>query len=630
MTRATALGSCVVLLTCAVAEAQTPDQLVFRDDRPLSVGWDDLPKRVTICNLSDQATTVAVSIEGDDAALIKLSRPGSEEPARELALLAGRCGSIDLVRATKNTAPSKAVDALLFAETGTAIARLPVRVAPPAAGASPAVPSPPAKKITLDAEGWPRRQAALDSGSSIPIALGNDATAVSSPEEGTTIGVLTNGTDQSTLIAGKTSSEDGVVTLAVSADGLDHVGTYAGTAQLVGGEKPVTVEVDVDVSNYEGLKYAAIAAGLILGAVVVLVFNKSRPRRQLRRKAEQMKDDFAPAVEKLNVALGRPPRTPDRFEVDVAAVDEAHAEALAAIDRDEKSSFLVDTSSATYKAAAELVDRAAQDRNLLEKELAEKLRVLEEALNTLSGNFPSPAPAVAANKLTAPAFLNDLRKVSLGCKLTVGSATKIAAKADSATALISAWTTRADYWNRLAALVPASGGDATGDAARTSLEAARRLLLGAGSSAALDAAPLDKELGTTWALVSALRPFPDPPVDTLVEETAVTGALTVAGSAFTLPGFSRISAHLSRPLSAFATGGATLILALSALAAYYVGIEEVLKDDTFGTFTDYVAALGLASIASGGTFKSATNLANLVPREPSAAAGEPKADKAQV
>lgn len=627
MARATALGSCVVLLTCAVAGAQTPDQLVFRDDRPLSVGWNDLPRRVTICNLSDQATTVAVSIEGDDAALIQLSRPGSEEPALELELLAGGCGSIDLARGTEATAPSKAVDALLFAETGTAIARLPVTVTPPAAGASPASPSPPVKKVTLDAEGWPRQEATLEPGSSVPIALEKRPAAVSSPPAGTTIGVLTNGADQATLKAGRKIRKGGVVTMAVSAVGLDHVGTYTGTAELAGGEKPVTVEVEVDVSNYEELKYAAIITGLILGAGVVVVFNKARPRRQLRQKAKRIEDDFAPAVEKLNVALGRPIGTSDRFEVDVAAVDEARAEALAAIDRDVKSSFLVDTSSATYKAAIELVDRAAQDRNLLEKELADKLKALQEALNTLSRNFPSPAPAVALDKLTAPAFLTDFRKVVLGCKLTVGSATKIAAKADSATALISEWTMRADHWNRLAALVPASGAGATGDAARTSLEAARRLLLGTGSSAALDAAPIDKELGTTWALVSALRPFPDPRVGTLVEETAATGALAVAGPAFTLPGFSRVSGYLSRPLSAFATGGATLILVLSALAAYYVGIEEVIEDDTFGTFTDYVAALGLASIASGGTFKSATNLASLVPREPSSAAAEPKGEK---
>lgn len=181
MARATALGSCVVLLTCAVAGAQTPDQLVFRDDRPLSVGWNDLPRRVTICNLSDQATTVAVSIEGDDAALIQLSRPGSEEPALELELLAGGCGSIDLARGTEATAPSKAVDALLFAETGTAIARLPVTVTPPAAGASPASPSPPVKKVTLDAEGWPRQEATLEPGSSVPIALEKRPAAVSSP-----------------------------------------------------------------------------------------------------------------------------------------------------------------------------------------------------------------------------------------------------------------------------------------------------------------------------------------------------------------------------------------------------------------------------------------------------------------
>ena len=561
-------------------------------------------------------------LEGDDAALLTVTAPGSEQPLTTVDPPPGGCIPLAIGRATA-TAPAQKIDALLIAQSATAISRLAIAVSAPPAAKKP--PSPPAEKVTLDATTdcpWPWCGADLDSDSSIPIALGTEAATVSSPTEGETIGVLVNGSDQAELVAGKTAIENGVVTLLVSAEGLNEIGTYSGSAQLAGGDKPVTMKVDANVSDHDLLKYGAIAVGLLLGAFVVLVGNRWHPRRRLRDKAKQIYDDFAPAVTELNTAVDRP--VGDQFRVDEPAVRAARDEALAAISRDEESSFLVDTTSATYKTAVDLVDRAERDRNVLRKELAGKFTALEQALDALAGQFP--AVQDEPTRLTRPAFLDELRKLPRGRALAAGAATKIAASCYAGIKLIADWTPRADRWNVLSALAARFPSDPAAEPARLSLETARRLLVGASAGTALDATAIEKELGVAWAILSPLRPPRE-----VVEDEQVTGTLSVDGApesaarVFPLPGFSGLTSYLARPLGALATGGATVALAVSALASYYLGIEKTLADDTFGTFSDWVAALGLSGIASGASIKSATNAINLVPRTPRATGAEVKA-----
>jgi hypothetical protein len=584
---------CLLVLNAAPAAraAESTTAIAFTDQRPIS-GAAGAEVVVEICNLTPVDATPRVflsSVDGEPSPLIATLSPTT--------LAAGQCGEIT-VAAPSGSDPVAFDGTVVATLAGTLISR-PLILAAPAATTPPA---PPNDSVAFQATKPWNTSGALPSDTLVPIALNVAAEKVQAPAPDAPIGVLQHGSATVTVfVKGKPRvSSPGVVSLPVRAAGFVEIGDYTGILNLAAsGQDPIVVEMTVHSTKKDWVKWFFILLGVFLGALAVWFAEAWRPYQRLTTKIGAIEPNLTAAVAALNTSYPTAPTPP--FTVDAEATS-AHVTQLEAL-RDKAFVWrFVDTKRPAYKQLVTSLEAADKNVVAIHESLPKKLTTLREGLGQLDDAYPDP-PAVDG-AVSRPLFVDQIDPlVSTGRALGPKSATGLEEAVDGALALVAAWKKRAELYATLRA-------KSTAGAAAAELSTARQLLIGA-ADRQLDTPPIDAALGRAWFLISDPPTPPPKGLDVrFVEVNGVEVAIAreagaLSKSIYVYPATTTgraASGGLIAPIRDLASVGGSLatgmVIVLGVVSAWYLSVETVIDDETFGSVGDYARALGLGGLFS--------------------------------
>jgi hypothetical protein len=470
-----------------------------------------------------------------------------------------------------------------------------------------------AETVTLEARHYPLSHHANLIGSTV-IPLGPYPPGSSVTPLAGTIAVLQNGSHLAylTVPPGTTAltAKAGFANLPVNLDGASKTGHYKGDVVFGVGPTATKVSIDVAVGDPIWMCVLALFAGIALAVVSALFAQRLFPERKLRLFEDGLKGSFAAAVEQYNEALGDGDDGGGGGDLSPLTINSGAAldyvaKIRTAFERYKQSTLLIDTESDEYKAISKLIDDAENDIAFLGDSdgLIKWMRELAEAIAKFPSGDPEPGVMAGARGLLTTRALGP------------GDATSLAASAAAYVEILKHWPR---LWRRLVddetwltklGAQPDAG--TVTDRLRTidgKLQQVRSELFGPVDSAGFDLPAIEQHLDWAEDGLWALRWLDQQPIErdmlgvvaselayrpTFRAEVTALPALHVIDVARRAVAAPQIRAEVSQ-IAGRAVGPAsyTLVTLLALSGSLATGLTT-LYTDTFGSFTNYVTAVGV-------------------------------------
>jgi hypothetical protein len=613
---------------------------VFEDERALKLRWRQLEPLVQIrlCNIGDaEAVEVTAALVGFDfkvndvvrpvADVLTLMSPPPASPSTpsEFSIASGECVTLKLTQGPDVPDAGDYGGVIVVRRPG-AIARRELTVTGPVANATK--PAAAVDEVNLRA----RRSDPLDdtisleSPRSIPLAV-TTGERFTVPAKGMTIGVLQNGYHRATVIVTGTPYKNarGILVLPIRIDAPGFVGTYSGTVDIAAGsEDSVLVKLKIEASDPWGWALVAILVGIAIAVIATLLLQHTIPIQGLHHRSRNLLDKYRDAKRNFDSHYGdaifRRLAEPDQLR-EAYGIDEANIKAYAtrvnqSIERYAKDNILVDRTSDDYKKLVRDLQTAEADAELFGAEdgFGTKLTELKKAIDDFEAAHPGYAPL----------FLIDAKSRLNGQQLPVGGATKIGAEADEYIKLARKWTDLAITAGRLEAWIVllknkelSYQDEITLGDAKARVDVARLKMRDATDEGTLMQSGAERDLRQVYAQLLVLGATYRVPQPTNQEAEALRaigglmftaiaplGLYAVEGRrlAWAVPevrGVVPVAELVVDVLGQTARGFAAFyVLIFGIVSAVVVALPTVLTDDTFGTWRDYLAALGLSAAAA--------------------------------
>lgn len=612
------LGLAALVVASVVVPAVAADEpaanVVFEDEHAVKLRWGQLEQSVPVrlCNIGDaKAEKVIAALVGFDfkvdevvrpvARVLTLSPPPGQPPT--FGIPSGDCVALTLARGAQAPDAGDYSGVIVVRRAG-AVARRDVTITGPAANATK--PAAAVDEVNLRArrgDPFVDDTIGLASPRSIPLAIATGE-RLRVPAEGTKIGVLQNGPHRATVTVNGApyTNVQGVRVLPIIMDAPRDIGTYTGTVDLgTGSEDSVPVKLKVEASDGWRWALLAVVIGIALSAVATWLLQHTLPRIGLNHRRRNLLDNYKEAKTDFDAHWGD--ATFHDYRLDEVKINAYGGKVKQSIRRYARDNILFDRASDDYKRVVRDLQTAEADATFFGAQdgFGAKLSQLEQAL----------AAFAAAHPDSAPLFLDEAKSRLTGQPLPVNGASKIAAEADAYIALAAKWTQLAKTVRRLGAWIarleqaPLSDPEkVTVHAAGVTLAAAKLKMRDATDSATLEQLGVERDLRHVYAqlvVLGAAHGVPQP-----TEAEAQAWALQIIRPELVGAAPKDIGAAL-RPIADQAvdvlgqTGwglAAFGLLLFGIVSAILVALPTVLNDDTFGTWRDYVAAIGLGGAAA--------------------------------
>jgi hypothetical protein len=425
------------------------------------------------------------------------------------------------------------------------------------------------------------------------------------PEPGTLIGVLQSGTARASVyVAGKLKNDEGRRALPIRLDGPGVVGTYSGSVDLATGEgDPLPVKLKVDTSDSTWWAIAAIALGLLIAGIALWLRDHTVPKSQLQGRRDDLLDRYRRKRSKFAADFAN--RVFKKYEIDEPNIKAYQEKVRQSIERYSDDHLLFDRSGDDFKKLVRMLQDAEADADLIGDGFGQALDRLEAIVVEFRAEHPD----------SVPAFVERAAARLAGGKLPVGGAAELVKEVEAYLKLTDDWKEMAKTVKRLEGwveLLEQAGLDAPARAqlerAQLRIREARLELLHATDAKGLEAAGTARDLARAYdelvALGARYGVWEPPEEESQARDLNVRtqrfhvrapdelGELIEGGRAPELVGLAiEVLGKVGR---GFAEVG---IVALAILTAIFVALPTVVSDNTFGTWRDYLAALGLGGTA---------------------------------
>jgi hypothetical protein len=428
----------VSAIACALPSAASA-ALAFPDQRPVTVGWDELSDgtAIRLCNAGRRAVDLRPTLAGfrfrragravaDDTVL----GAGLPNAGR---LAAGDCADITLSADGREPDRGSYTGVVAVSGGGGGIARKEVTVSVPVAAGGGGAVAGAQDPVPLTARKGPFGSASLTGDKALMLEAGGAAATIGAACDGSdetacpALGNLYDGDEIAQVrVAGPAHTERGVTLLPVTVSGADAVGDYSGRLDIPGSDG-IAVALQVTAPWWWAL--FALLLGAALAVAAQLWTGRIRPMSRLRRRADALQGAYADGdrvVKSVTHGLVCGP-TPER----VAAYRDSVEQAVAAAGR---SALDWDAGSDGGRAVEASLALAERDAAYLAAEsggLADALSELEAALDAVELD-------PAADALGSPRLLSGARALLSG-RLNVGEAVARGRRAQEAVALLEGW-----------------------------------------------------------------------------------------------------------------------------------------------------------------------------------------------
>ena len=438
------LAATVALLAVSAAACALPSAasaaLAFPDQRPLTVGWDELSDgtAIRLCNAGRRTVDLRPTVAG-----FRFRRAGRAVADDEVLgaglpnagrLAAGDCADITLSSAGRAPDRGSYTGVVAVSGGGGGIARKEVTVAVPVASGGGTAVAGAQDPVPLTAHKGPFGSASLTGDKALMLEAGAAAAAIGA-DCGVTddeaacpsLGNLYDGDEIAQVrVAGPARSERGVTLLPVTVSGADAVGDYRGRLDVPGSDG---VAVALQVTAPWWWAVVALLIGAALAVAAQLWTGRIRPMTRLRERVKALQGAYADGdrvVKSVTHGLVTGP-TPER----VAAYGDGVEQAIGAAGR---SALGWDAGSDGGRAVEASLALAERDAAYLAAEtggLADALAELAAAVDALERD-------PAAEALGRPRLLSAASALLNG-RLNVGEAVARGRAAREAVALLERW-----------------------------------------------------------------------------------------------------------------------------------------------------------------------------------------------
>ena len=585
------------------AEPRAP-AFAFEDERALKVGWPRLADgfELEVCNTGNKEGAFEPRLVGFDFEV-------DDQPAnsgdvvvvspQEVTVATGKCQPIRL-RGGGQAPDAGDYSGVIVLRTPSALVRREMTVSAPRANQTKAEALADEVGLRAERDGM-GDDLSIASEASLPLR-GFERLLV--PRKDETIGILQNGSQRlSVIVDGEVSPAESPRYLPIRLEGSDEVGTYTGTVDLAVGEGAVApVKLKLEASDRLWVPLALIAAGL-LGAVLGLIYlQRWRPESQLHDRREELDDLYTKAKADFAQNYGQTrfgTYTPDnqdviRYQTTLKSSIGRYANDNVLFKRDsDEFKALVLSLQAPEADAAFFGDRDG---------FGKKLTELEEMVSDFHDERPKDVPR----------FIELAAARLKGSALPVGGASKVAAEVDVYLRFADDWkkmakhAKRLELWaDNLEAVVLEPAEVQMLAIAKAKVNEVTFELRDAESAAALEAVGATRDVRQAYSLLAVLgskhgwapseeevqaaglREITSETFDG-AEPESLEDLIARARSDKDLVGV--VAAVLGRTVRGAADAA---VLAVAVSVAILAALPTIVADDTFGSWRDYLLALGL-------------------------------------
>ena len=429
----------VVVVTFMVGVGTAGGTLVFEDDRPLTLTWEQSKAGVdvAVCNIGNSGLqSLQATLSGFNF------RVGGEAVVDEVVLKppyiistldAGVCTQVR-IQATDGPTPDpgeyKGLLVLSDLSAGV-ISRQEVTIElAPAEGAVDDI------ILTATRNGPWLRTVSLDA-PNLPLKPAGPGETLILPEKDTHIGIVYNeGRLGHVYVNGEPSeSQKGVVLLPIRVGGLDTVGAYSGKLNMAGiGDDEGAIRVQVKVTDHIGWAIGAIIIGVAIPFLVLFYMQWWLPNYKLKKRRDLLVNKYQDAegqfMEHYGSKFGEYTPNYDAIEKYNADFDKAR------IAYTQSNRLSLDMDSEDFKKLIKTLETAENDAQQFGDPAG--FGKLIEGLQTALEDF---AKFLCAEFLVdrQPAFVRPATDLLKGGPLAVGAAQKITIHANGYVNLIKAW-----------------------------------------------------------------------------------------------------------------------------------------------------------------------------------------------
>jgi hypothetical protein len=418
------------------ARALAAPNIVFEDDRPLTLAWDEAlaGTEVLICNVGD-ATAEGLSVRAtgfvfrsgdelpDPTEVLDVTLPERLQASGKLKADKCRALGLRIVRADLN--PGSYPGLLIVRTKGLGPAKREITVAGPKMRLT-------TDAVTLEAvhTDSPLEDQPLD----LELPLVRDGqTAASQPPFGTILSVTTQGDRLVELVVDESPSPGPSLEVKV-------LGAEPGTLTFKSGLIEGTVTVNIHDSIWWAI--AAVGTGLVAGLGLLLWTQHGNARLALWWKSRRLEKKYNKAHKRLKKEYP----SFEEYAFPSENITRYVARSNAALRNYRKGNLFFDPNSDDFKKIVKELTDAEQDAYYFgsKEGFGSSLKKLEKAL----ADFTKQLNSDLGND-REPALAQKAKALLIGGPLDVGGATKRGAEADEATTLIEEWRALATGIKRL-------------------------------------------------------------------------------------------------------------------------------------------------------------------------------------
>jgi hypothetical protein len=637
--RTLACTAVTVTALVGAADASATARLAFLDERPLTIKWGDLRagQSVSVCNVGDRPARVRARLVG--FAFARGDNPVEQanvlgEPTGPKRLRPGTCASLEVRSVAEALAPDPGEYTGVLVLVGPrGLVRRSVTISIPAdkKGAIKGL----VEEVVFVAkrDGRPFKRTASPTQRSLPLKAAKTNETLPIPKANDVLlGVLQNEGDRARVYkAGAGSASRGVFSLPIRIEGANKAGTYSGTLDIAGtGKADEAVKMKLKVTDSLWWPIGTILAGAAIVFLPMALSQRWRIRWRLWRRRRKLKEKYEDA-EASFLAFYCEATFKDYRRPSDTAIRKRAEEIRVALRDYGRDNFLFDRTSEEFKKIVRVLEATEADAAKFgaKEGFGKTLADLEDEMKGLSRFLAKNRDF--AGKREKPAFVGSAIDLLKGGQLAVGAATVKGAEAERYTALSKRWQPiakelkRYESWARR--LAESADQMPVDDrrmlhAAGAEVSEAKNDLFAALTAADLDAVATDEELRAAYGRIAYLGEryaVPERPpleegeadVAEAKTETRSLGA-SLFGGWLSSATFQEIPTALGEAFERsvrWLADAATIGFAVAT--GVIVGLTALYADGTFGTWKDYLTALGLgggAGIISKGLVDAITQV----------------------
>lgn len=584
-------------------------KLVFEDERALKVGWPRLEAglELEVCNTGDKEGTFQPRLVGFDFEIddqpAQMADVAAIGPAT-VTVGAGKCAPLS-IDAGLQSPDAGDYTGVVVLRTPTALVRREVTITAPKANQTNAVPLVEEVGIRALRNGMPA-ELKIDRPASLPLRGRGERLLVPAKDE--TIGVLQSGPHRLFVIVdGAPTPSNSPRYLPIRLAGSDETGTYTGTVDLGVGEAVATpIKVKVEASDSWWVAPALITLGLGLALLTLLHLQRWRPERQLHDRRRELSELYRKAKDSFDAHYGQ--SRFGEYGPDLAAIAVDQATLDSSIRRYANDNVLFKRDSDEFKQIVRTLHEAEADAAFFadQEGFGKTLTALETTVTEFQADYPD----------SVPRFIEHAAARLKGCALPLGAATTINGEAKAYIAFAAVWKKIAREVKRLEAWVAQLEQANLDDSerkllatAKAKVNEAKMELRDAEDAASLESVGAQRDLRRAYGLLAVLGSkygwAPEAEqvharaLEDIRSESFVIGMpqglddLIARAQGLPLVGF--VTEAVGRTVRR-AADAAVLLIAI--LAAILVAWPTVVADETFGSWRDYLLALGLGGTSA--------------------------------